>query len=419
MPHNSTEAAPDKSGPDNNQNTASVQKTVPSPFRKPRLTDALTDPRAYSRVVSFLADYAATLTEEGQAKVRTSIESAYLDDFDTALLIAADRAREGTCGQTSRTIDGAAFILDLPDTQPAIWGRGSDILWAAGQACMICGGNGVGKTTLSGQLLRGRLGLTDTVLGYPVEAGAKRVLYLACDRPSQIARSLARQFSSDERAVLRERLAVHKGPPPYDFAKRPEILVAMCREAEADTVFVDSLKDVAVGLASDEVAAGYNRARQLAIAEGIEVVEDHHQVKRSASGGRPEGIEDVYGGAFLTGGAGSVILLCGDPGDPVVRLKHLKPVQDTVGPFTVEHDHDRGVSRIVDEVDLVTLARLQGTAGLSVRIAAQRVFDKDNPSKAEKEKARRRLDRLVKGGQLCRVETDGPSRPDTYYPNGT
>ncbi|MFD0003543.1 AAA family ATPase [Streptomyces sp. NPDC127178] len=334
-------------------------------------------------------------------------------------LEADQRAEEVQAGQTSRTIDGATFILDLPDTQPAIWGKGPDILWAAGQACMVCGGNGVGKTTLSGQLLRGRLGLTETVLGYPVEAGAKRVLYLACDRPSQIARSLARQFSPDDRAVLQERLAVHKGPPPYDFAKRPDILLAMCREVDADTVFVDSLKDVAVGLASDEVAAGYNRARQLAIAGGIEVLEDHHQVKRSASGGKPDGIEDVYGGAFLTGGAGSVILLSGDPGDPVVRLKHLKPVQDTVGPFNIEHDHERGVSRIVDEVDLVTLARQSGTAGLSARIAAQRVFDKDNPSRAEKEKARRRLDRLVKSGQLCRVDTDDPSRPATYYPNPT
>ncbi|MEU6397676.1 AAA family ATPase [Streptomyces cinnamoneus] len=332
--------------------------------------------------------------------------------------VEAEEAEACAAPVRASLTDGASFVLDVPEKQPAVWGDGGEILWAQGQALMLCGGNGVGKTTLGGQLLRGRLGLTEKVLGLPVAPGTRNVLYLACDRPSQIARSLSRQFVGADRETLRDRLVIHKGPPPYDLAKRPEILLAMCEEADADTVIIDSLKDVAVGLAADEVAAGYNRARQIAIAAGVEILENHHQVKRSASGGKPEGIEDVYGGAFLTGGAGSVILLAGDPGDPIVRLKHLKPVIDTVGPLDVQHDHDTGLSTVIDRVDLIQLTQAAGIAGLTARDAARRIFEKD-PSKAQVEKTRRRLDRLTASGHLTRVEPEdaGRGRPAVWYPN--
>jgi hypothetical protein len=40
-----------------------------------------------------------------------------------------------------------------------------------------------------------------------------KILYLAMDRPAQIARSLHRQFAVDHRGVLGDRLVVWKGPP--------------------------------------------------------------------------------------------------------------------------------------------------------------------------------------------------------------
>ncbi|MGW0841433.1 AAA family ATPase [Streptomyces sp. NPDC002787] len=316
----------------------------------------------------------------------------------------------------SRFTSGGKFILDAPKNVPVVWGAGGDILWAQGQSVMLCGSNGVGKTTLGGQLLKGRLGLVDQVLDHPIASGRRNVLYLAMDRPSQIRQSLARQFRPSDREVLDERLKVYEGPPPYDLAKHPEILLALCEEADADTVFVDSLKDAAIGLTSDEVGAGYNRSRQLAIAGGVEIFEAHHQTKRSATGGRPDGIEDVYGSAFLTAGAGSVVLLAGEAGDPVVRLKHLKPVVDSVGPFEVKHGQD-GTSYIVDQLDLRAMASATGVGGLTKHDVARRIFGTTQPTRSQLERAARKLDKLTAEGGLTKVpgERGNAGRPSRWY----
>ncbi|WP_187437720.1 AAA family ATPase [Actinomadura decatromicini] len=78
---------------------------------------------------------------------------------------------------------GDEFVLDTPATPPAVWGRGEAVGWAEGESLMLVGPPGVGKTTLVVQLVAARLGLVKTVLGLPVQAGARRVLYLALDRP--------------------------------------------------------------------------------------------------------------------------------------------------------------------------------------------------------------------------------------------
>jgi hypothetical protein len=55
---------------------------------------------------------------------------------------------------------------------------------------MISGPQGVGKTTILQQLVLGVVGLRDEVLGIPIKPVDDRpVLYLALDRPEQIARS--------------------------------------------------------------------------------------------------------------------------------------------------------------------------------------------------------------------------------------
>jgi hypothetical protein len=80
----------------------------------------------------------------------------------------------------------------------------------------------------------------------------------------------------EHRAQLHEHLTVWQGPPPGDLAKYPSLLLELCKQACADAVIVDSLKDAAVGLSADEVGAGYNRARQNACAAGVQVLELHH-----------------------------------------------------------------------------------------------------------------------------------------------
>jgi len=109
-------------------------------------------------------------------------------------------------------VDGATFLLDLPEGVPAVWGAGDDVLWPEGEALTIAGPPGVGKTTLVSHVLVAMLGIADPhVLGLPV-APARKVLYLAMDRPQQIARALARHVRPEHRTILAERLVVWKGP---------------------------------------------------------------------------------------------------------------------------------------------------------------------------------------------------------------
>lgn len=294
---------------------------------------------------------------------------------------------------------GGAFILDIPDEVPAIWGRGDEVLWADGEALTICGPPGVGKTTLSGQVVRARI-VGGNVLGLPVEPTSGRILYLAMDRPRQIARALRRTLGNVPRGILDERLVIWPGPPIADVALRPETLLGLCQLAGADTVVIDSIKDAAVGLSNDEVGAGYNRARQMCIAAGVQVLELHHMVKKGDAGSKPTSLADLYGSVWIGAGSGSVLLLSGVAGEPIVQMTHLKQPAEEVGPWRLIHDHTRGETSIFQQADLVLIAKLAGPHGITAKQAASSINEKDNPTASEIEKARRRLTRLTEMGHL-------------------
>jgi hypothetical protein len=304
---------------------------------------------------------------------------------------------------------GGRFILDTPPNPIPLWGRGQSVLWAQGEALTIVGGQGVGKTTLAQQIALGRCGFAEyaEVLGFPIMPNMKgRTLYLAMDRPRQAARSFRRMVGEAWRADLDDRLLVWEGPPLIDIAKDSTALLGYAQAADAETLLVDSIKDAALKLSDDEVGGAWNRARQLTLRAGIEVIELHHQRKKSDGrvAMRPS-IDDVYGSTWITSGSGSVVLLAGHPGDPMVTLHHLKQPAEEVGPFQVLHDHTWGRSTVWQQVDLVRLASAM-PEGITAVQAAQAMFEVDKPSRAEREKARRRLDRFVSEG-LMRVVDQG------------
>lgn len=306
----------------------------------------------------------------------------------------------------ARLRPGGSFILDAPEGVPAVWGHDDQVLWSAGEPLIICGPAGVGKTTVAAQLVEGRLGEVDELLGFPVVAGDKKVLYLASDRPRQVQRAMRRLFDEDNRALLDERLVVWPGPPPVDIARVPETLLMLAEAAGADTIVIDSLKDVAIGLSEDVVGAGLNNALQRVIAEGIEVASLHHQ-RKGAHGEKPKTLADMYGSIWIPNGAGSVILLWGEAGDPLVELSHLKQPAATVGPLTIEHDHVAGRSSVYRGFELLRFLRKR-SAGATAMEVARGWFEKPDPTDNQRKRAERALKQAVAKGFVHRE--DGVAR---------
>jgi len=103
---------------------------------------------------------------------------------------------------------------------------------------------------------------------------------------------------------------------------------------------------------------------------------------------------------------GSVVLLWGDPGDLVVELVHLKQPAEEFGPCRLVHDHARGLTTLFAAVDLER-GLLNYPDGMTVADAANLLFDTDGkPTPNETEKARRRLNSLIKDGKANRRDDD-------------
>ena len=290
------------------------------------------------------------------------------------------------------TIDGATFARDTPAQVESVWGDGSRSLWAKGEPLMIAKPDGVGGTTIAQQLALAVAGIRPpTLLGYPITPDPeRRVLYLALDRPRQAARSMRRMVGEGDRALLEQRLVVHEGELPFDLVAKPERLLAFAQEQNAGTVIIDSLKDLADKLSDEAAGQAINRALQLCVAAGVEVLALHHQRKTQGDNKTPNKLSDVYGSRWLTAGCGSVLMLWGEPGDPIVGLTHLKQPGDEVGPLTLLHDNRAGTTTAQGAVDVVDLLGA-GATPLSAKDVAQKLFATSDPNRLEVEKAKRKL----------------------------
>jgi replicative DNA helicase len=322
---------------------------------------------------------------------------------------------DGPGGYIERQLhNGRAFILNAPTTIPAICGEGSDVVWAEGEPLLITGPQGVGKSTVQQQIALARGGITEpAVIGFPVAVTTGTVLYIAADRPRQIARSMRRMVDERHADLLEQRIRIWAGPLPFDLVKEPHRLAEFVETLGADTVFIDSLKDIAWPLSSDEVGAAWNRAAGGVIAAGIQLCANHHSRKATAENRKPTTLADVYGSTWITSGAGSVISLWGEPGDPLVELTHLKQPADDVGPLDLEHDHTTGTTRRRERADVWTA--LHSPGGTTAADAATLVYGKGY-TRAQLEKVRRRLIRYVEDGHATPTKGTHTTDPIVFQP---
>ncbi|MFE9790886.1 DnaB-like helicase N-terminal domain-containing protein [Streptomyces goshikiensis] len=333
-----------------------------------------------------------------------------------------ERALASGQGRLSRFAkDGWSFVKETgADTEP-LWGTREKTVWASGESLMIVGAPGVGKTTLAHQVVFARLGLQETVLEMPV-APSRRVLYLAMDRPKQIAKAMARRVFQTDEKILRERLVVWEGPLPATLDKEPDLLADLAAAHQADTIVIDSLKDAVSTMVDDSLAVAFHNARNRALRGGVEIMELHHQRKASADaprGQRPS-LDQVYGSTWYVSGAGSVLFVTGKAGDPAVTLHHLKTPTGEIGPLDVTHDHVRGTTIVDPNKDPAVLLR-NAPGGLSARDLATILIGGGDPDRADIEKARRHLSRLVDSGLATKADGiaggTGGGQQARYYPS--
>lgn len=184
-----------------------------------------------------------------------------------------------------------------------------------------------------------------------------------------------------------------------------------------DTVYIDSLKDAFYKLTSDEGGQAVQQVFRETVSAGIEVVACHHQRKKTADNQKPQTLDDVYGSVFITAAAASVLLLWGEPSDPVIELSHLRAPAEPVTTARIRHDQLTGTVEILDQPDFRVLLRHKKE--VTVREWAAQMFGKAQAEASlnEIEKARRYLDGRVAEG-TAKVEKRPRAqggKPEAFY----
>jgi len=304
------------------------------------------------------------------------------------------------------------LIFEIPLEVESIWGKGQESLWAVGEPLMIYGPTGIGKTTLAGRLLLSLIGVDPAeLLDYPVQPikPGRTVLYIAADRPRQAMRSLRRMVPPTAGSILRERLVIEHMRQIWASDTDPTMMHRAAIQANADIVFIDSSKDLAGGPLKDEgPAKALMDSIQICIANNVDVAMLHHPRKATQDSGtkRELDLDDVYGSAWLTAGAGSVLLVDGKPGTGEFKFEQLKAPATFVDPQEVVVDYETGELTKNTIRDLEQFLQGIGTPiSVSEAVAHQYGMPAEDVdySSARYRKMARRLDSLAENGKVSKT----------------
>lgn len=310
---------------------------------------------------------------------------------------------------------GGEWVFSAPSEVPSIWGDAEEVAWPQGETLIVAGTDGAGKTVLAHNLIIRQAGIiSDPFLGLTVTP-RRRVLYLAQDRPRQVQRAFERLVGLVDRDTLDEGLTVIDWPVETLVDQDPELLVRLATENEADTLYVDSLKDNCAEPSSEVTGLAVRRAYSLCIAEGIEVCLLHHDRKAASDSKRKIlKLADVYGSRFITAGAGSVIALNGGSGDPIIDLRHLKqPFTGGRAASTLARFRHRGDGGLPGS-DIYGILR-NAKNGVTANDAARLLYGTEAPTAKERERARRKLESAVGRDRAHKKPGDRANEPTRYY----
>lgn len=305
-----------------------------------------------------------------------------------------------------RFMEADDFLFSVDEGVP-VWGYADTPLWQSGESLMLVGPPGVGKSTLAHNLIIALL-TGGEVLGHPVARIEGDVLYLAMDRPKQIARAFRRLVDDpDTRKLVNERVIFHAGPLPINLVKDPTIIARMCQKYGVSVVVIDSIKDIVSSPSDETMANSYNSARQKCLAEGIEWVELHHNRKANGDNKEPKGLDDVYGNRFITAGAGSIFSLWAVSGEVIISLTHIRMPGNGLNQMKMELDKDRGTLTPMDVVTMDSLIRR--SIGVTVKEAAFALYG-EKYSDSDSSNVRNKLKRMVANKQAYEDRTTGEIR---------
>jgi replicative DNA helicase len=213
-------------------------------------------------------------------------------------------------------------------------------------------------------------------------------------------------------SILRERLIIEHMRQLWASEDDPTMIHRAAIQANAQIVFIDSSKDLAGGPLKDEgPAKALMDAIQICIANNIDVAMLHHPRKAGQDTGtkRELSLDDVYGSAWLTAGAGSVLLVDGKPGTGEFKFEQLKAPATFIDPCEIAVNYETGELKHNTIRDVETWLKTWGMAA-TIKEAVMHQYgipEEDiNYESTQYRKMRDRLERLVAQGVVGKTQTN-------------